>query len=68
MDTYFVRIVDAQRRVRLLNIQQIVQISQGSEGWQVTLTAGDRFILSASEAEQLIKLLPGANPGTASRS
>jgi len=61
MDNQFVRIVDAQRRVRIINIWQVVQISQGTEGWQVTLTAGDRFILSSSEAEQLVKQLPGAN-------
>jgi hypothetical protein len=68
MDKYFVRIVDTQKRVRILNIRQIVQISQGSDGWQVSLTAGDRFILDASTAEQLIKHLPGANPATASGS
>jgi hypothetical protein len=68
MDRDFVRIVDAQKRVRILNIRQIVQISQGSEGWQVSLTAGDRFILAASEAEQLLKHLPGANPATTSAS
>ena len=67
MDQAFVRIVDTQKRVRILNIQQIVQLSQGNDGWQVCLTAGDRFILDASTAEQLIKQLPGANPATAGK-
>jgi hypothetical protein len=61
----FIRIVTAQNLVRIINIEQIVQVIQQGVEWQVIPTTGQPFTLHDSEAQQLFKRLPGM-PATAS--
>ena len=62
MERPFVRVVDAHRKERVINILQIVEIHHEVDSWQVCLTKGDPIRLAPEEADKLVKRLPGVEP------
>ncbi len=62
MDRLFVRVVDTQRKARVINTLQIVEVRSEVDSWEVWLTKGDPIRLAPEEAEKLFKCLPGAEP------
>jgi hypothetical protein len=61
MDRIFVRVVDTQRKDRVINVLQIVEVRQQVDSWEVWLTKGDPIRLAPEEGEKLFKRLPGAD-------
>ena len=62
MDRIFVRVTDTQRKDRIINVLQIVEMRHQVDSWEVWLTKGDPIRLAPEEAEKLCKRLPGAEP------
>jgi hypothetical protein len=58
-----VQVVDAQRKQRVINIVQIVEVRREVDSWEVWVTKGDPIRLAPEEAEKLLKRLPGAEHG-----
>jgi hypothetical protein len=51
-----------QRKERVLNILQIVEVRHEVDSWEVWLTKGDPIRLASEWAEKLFQRLPGAEP------
>jgi hypothetical protein len=62
VDKPFVRVVDTQRKDRIINILQIVEVRHQVDSWEVWLTKGDPIRIAPEEAEKLFKRLLGTDP------
>jgi L-lysine 2,3-aminomutase len=55
----FVKVVDLNNQVQVINVHQIVRVAQShTPEWDVVLTYGEPVTLSAHEAEKLLKTVP----------
>jgi L-lysine 2,3-aminomutase len=61
VDRLFVRVVDTQRKERVINVLQIVEVRYEIDSWEVWLTKGDPVRLAPEEAEKLLKRLLDAD-------
>jgi L-lysine 2,3-aminomutase len=58
----FVKVVDLNEQVQVINTRQIVRVSQSHPpSWEVLLTSGEPVSLSKEEAEKLFKTVPVAH-------
>ncbi len=58
----FVKVVDRNRQVQVINVRQIVRVTQNHPpDWDVLLTSGEPVTLSTAEAEKLFKTAPAAH-------
>jgi len=58
----FVKVVDLNHRVQVINTRQIVRVAQNHPpNWDVLLTSGEPVSLSTAEAEKLFKTVPVAH-------
>ena len=55
----FVKVVDLNHQVQVINVRQIVRVTQNHPpDWDVVLTSGEPVSLSREEAEKLFKTVP----------
>ena len=58
----FVKVVDLNHQVQVINTRQIVRVAQvHPPNWDVLLTSGEPVSLSTAEAEKLFKTVPVAH-------
>jgi hypothetical protein len=55
----FVKIVDLNHQVQVINTRQIVRVAQvHPPNWDIVLTSGEPVTMSTAEAEKLFKTVP----------